>query len=63
MGDYCGGGAKCAAMAWTWRPEDLFLETLKDSARAGRPWRGSELGGIGELPGDGLACAAKVGVV
>uniref|UniRef100_A0A0E0GQ46 Uncharacterized protein n=1 Tax=Oryza nivara TaxID=4536 RepID=A0A0E0GQ46_ORYNI len=39
MGDYCGGGAKCAAMAWTWRPEDLFLETLKDSLARQRAWR------------------------
>uniref|UniRef100_I1PD26 Uncharacterized protein n=1 Tax=Oryza glaberrima TaxID=4538 RepID=I1PD26_ORYGL len=26
-------------MAWTWRPEDLFLETLKDSLAQQRAWR------------------------
>uniref|UniRef100_A0A0E0NXM0 Uncharacterized protein n=1 Tax=Oryza rufipogon TaxID=4529 RepID=A0A0E0NXM0_ORYRU len=26
-------------MAWTWRPEDLFLETLKDSLARQRAWR------------------------
>uniref|UniRef100_A0A0E0D3A2 Uncharacterized protein n=1 Tax=Oryza meridionalis TaxID=40149 RepID=A0A0E0D3A2_9ORYZ len=38
VGD-CGDGAKCAAMAWTWRPEDQFLEMLKDSLARRRSWR------------------------